>query len=85
LKFNFISAFVITSKNYKFIYNVCCLNRSELCKGWAAGLKIYQVMRGPAYYLVSIEQEIATAEQVVDRAILMKKLALGLAYRELLC
>jgi hypothetical protein len=42
-------------------------------------------MRGPAYYPVSIEQEIATAEQVVDKAILMKKLAQGLAYRELLC
>jgi hypothetical protein len=42
-------------------------------------------MRDPAYYLVSIEQEIATAEQVVDKAILMKKLAQGLAYRELLC
>jgi hypothetical protein len=42
-------------------------------------------MRGLAYYLASIEQEIATAEQVVDKAILMKKLAQGLAYRELLC
>ena len=67
------------------LYNFCYLSRSELSKDWAAGLKIYLVMRGPAYYLVNIELEIATAEQVVDQVILMKKLAQGLAYQELLC
>jgi hypothetical protein len=42
-------------------------------------------MRDPAFYLVSIELEIAIAEQAVDQVILMKKLAQGLAYQELLC
>jgi len=67
------------------LYNFCYLSRSELSKDWAAGLKIYLVMRGPAYYLVSIELEIVTAEQAAHLVILMKKLAQGLAYQELLC
>lgn len=71
--------------NLCVLHNFCYLNRSELSKDWAAGLKIYLVMRDPAFYLVSIELEIATAEQAVDQVILMKKLAQGLAYQELLC
>ena len=42
-------------------------------------------MRDHAFYLVNIEQEIATAGQAVDQVILMKNPAQGLAYQELLC
>ena len=79
------SAIFDLAYNFSVLHNFCYLNRSELSKDWAAGLKIYLVMRGPAYYLVNIELEIATAEQAVEQVILMKKLARGLAYQELLC
>jgi hypothetical protein len=68
-----------------YIYRFRSLSRSELSKDWAVGLKTYQATRGHAFYLVSIEQETATAEQAVDQVILMKKPAQGLAYQELLC